>query len=35
MIPNVVRKLENMPLTANGKINRHLLKEMYKESRRK
>lgn len=35
MIPNVVKKLEEMPLTPNGKINRNLLKEMYKESRRK
>lgn len=35
MIPNVVKKLDDMPLTPNGKINRNLLKEMYKESRRK
>ncbi len=35
MIPNVVRKLDDMPLTPNGKMNRRLLKEMYKESRRK
>lgn len=35
MIPNVVKKLEDMPLTPNGKINRNLLKDMYKESRRK
>ena len=35
MIPNVVKKLDEMPLTPNGKINRSLLKDMYKESRRK
>lgn len=29
MIPNLVVKLDSMPLTANGKINRMLLKEMY------
>lgn len=35
MIPNVVKKLEELPMTANGKINRNLLKQMYKESRGK
>lgn len=29
MVPNVIKDLENMPLTANGKIDRVLLKEMY------
>lgn len=29
MIPNVIEALEEMPLTANGKINRVLLKEKY------
>ena len=27
MIPNVVKKLEELPMTANGKINRNLLNE--------
>jgi acyl-coenzyme A synthetase/AMP-(fatty) acid ligase len=27
MLPNVIEALEMMPLTANGKINRQLLKE--------
>ena len=42
MLPNRIEKLEEMPFTANGKINRVRLKEMYeellaekKESRRK
>ena len=30
MIPNYVEKLEEMPLTPNGKINRVFLKEKYK-----
>lgn len=30
MIPNVIEALEEMPLTSNGKINRVLLKEKYK-----
>ena len=29
MIPNVIEVLDSMPLTANGKINRVLLKDMY------
>lgn len=29
MIPNIIEKLEEMPLTSNGKINRVLLKEKY------
>jgi amino acid adenylation domain-containing protein len=29
MVPNVVKSLDNMPLTPNGKINRNLLKEQY------
>lgn len=32
MVPNVIEKLESMPLTANGKINRVLLKENYYKS---
>ena len=31
MIPNYVEKLSEMPLTANGKINRVFLKEKYKK----
>jgi acyl-coenzyme A synthetase/AMP-(fatty) acid ligase len=31
MLPNFIVKLENMPLTANGKINRVELKKMYKQ----
>lgn len=31
MIPNYVERLEEMPLTANGKINRVFLKEKYKK----
>ena len=31
MIPNYVEKLEEMPLTPNGKINRVFLKEKYKK----
>ncbi|TAH66555.1 MAG: AMP-dependent synthetase [Anaerolineaceae bacterium] len=30
MVPNVIEKLDSMPLTPNGKINRVLLKENYK-----
>jgi len=33
MIPNYVKKLDEMPLTPNGKINRVYLKELYKEAR--
>lgn len=33
MIPNYVKKLDEMPLTPNGKINRVYLKELYKEMR--
>ena len=29
MVPNMIENLDSMPLTANGKINRVLLKEMY------
>lgn len=29
MVPNVVKQLDSMPLTPNGKINRNLLKENY------
>ena len=29
MVPNVVKQLDEMPLTPNGKINRNLLKEQY------
>jgi len=35
MIPNVIEALENMPLTTNGKIDRVLLKEKYKNRREK
>lgn len=35
MIPNVVKQLEVMPMTPNGKINRKQLKEDYQNSRRK
>jgi D-alanine--poly(phosphoribitol) ligase subunit 1 len=31
MIPNVIERLEKMPLTSNGKINRVLLKELYEK----
>lgn len=33
MVPNKVRKLDDMPLTSNGKINRNILKEEYLERR--
>ncbi|MCI8402770.1 MAG: amino acid adenylation domain-containing protein [Lachnospiraceae bacterium] len=33
MLPNTIRQLEAMPLTATGKINRVLLKENYKKER--
>jgi acyl-CoA synthetase (AMP-forming)/AMP-acid ligase II len=29
MVPNMIEQLDSMPLTANGKINRVLLKEKY------
>lgn len=35
MIPNYVEKLDEMPLTANGKINRVFLKQKYQEEKRK
>lgn len=35
MIPNVIKQLEEMPMTPNGKINRKFLKESYEDSRRK
>jgi len=35
MLPNVVKQLEEMPMTPNGKINRKQLKEDYQNSRRK
>jgi acyl-coenzyme A synthetase/AMP-(fatty) acid ligase len=31
MVPNRIIKLDNMPLTANGKIDRVTLKRMYKD----
>ena len=31
MVPNVIKQLDTMPLTPNGKINRNLLKQMYAE----
>jgi len=33
MVPNLVKPLETMPLTPNGKINRALLKEQYLQSK--
>ena len=33
MVPNVIRQLEELPYTANGKIDRNLLKAMYVDSR--
>ncbi|MBO5317176.1 MAG: amino acid adenylation domain-containing protein [Oscillospiraceae bacterium] len=33
MVPNVIRQLEQMPLTPNGKINRNLLKEQYAQNK--
>ena len=35
MIPNQVYALEEMPLTANGKIDRTKLKEIYQEKKRR
>ena len=32
MVPNVIRQLDAMPLTPNGKINRNLLKQWYEEN---
>ncbi len=34
MVPNKIRKLDNMPFTSNGKINRNILKEEYLERRK-
>ena len=31
MVPNVIRALEAMPFTPNGKIDRNLLKSMYEK----
>ena len=31
MVPNVIKTLEQMPLTPNGKINRNLLKQQYEQ----
>jgi len=31
MVPNVIRRLDTMPLTPNGKINRNLLKQQYEK----
>ena len=33
MVPNVIKQLEQMPLTPNGKINRNLLKEQYAQGK--
>jgi len=33
MVPNVIRQLEELPYTPNGKIDRNLLKAMYTDSR--
>jgi len=33
MVPNVIRQLETMPLTPNGKIDRNLLKQWYEENK--
>jgi acyl-coenzyme A synthetase/AMP-(fatty) acid ligase len=35
MLPNTIKQLEAMPLTATGKINRVLLKENYLKERKK
>ena len=35
MLPNTIRQLETMPLTATGKINRVLLKENYLKERKR
>jgi acyl-coenzyme A synthetase/AMP-(fatty) acid ligase len=32
MVPNVIRQLDTMPLTPNGKVNRNLLKQWYEEN---
>ena len=34
MIPNKVEKLDKMPLTANGKLDRVYLKKMYNEEKK-
>jgi acyl-coenzyme A synthetase/AMP-(fatty) acid ligase len=34
MLPNTIKQLEAMPLTATGKINRVLLKENYLKERK-
>ena len=31
MVPNVIRQLEQLPFTPNGKVDRNLLKKMYAE----
>ena len=31
MVPNVIKQLDSMPLTPNGKINRNLLKQQYEQ----
>ena len=31
MVPNVIKQLDTMPLTPNGKINRNLLKQQYEQ----
>jgi len=33
MVPNVIRQLDAMPLTPNGKIDRNLLKRWYEENK--
>ncbi len=33
MVPNVIKQLQNMPLTPNGKIDRKLLKECYEQGK--
>ena len=33
MVPNVIKVLEQMPLTPNGKINRNLLKQQYEQGK--
>ena len=33
MVPNVIRQLEQLPFTPNGKVDRNLLKQWYNENK--